>query len=169
MVPAGLAISGTNLFVAQLGANTISEYTTSGATVNSNLITVSGPNGIAISGNLLFVQGGSGIVGEYTTSGTTNNSALFKTFLNDGDPFGIVVEPDIGLAVPTTLAASVTSSNAIYTWPTNAFAYQLQTSPLLAPASWTLVTNTPVVTNGNYGVSLGTTNPAQFFRLQSIN
>ena len=55
MVPAGLAISGTNLFVAQLGANTISEYTTSGATVNSNLITVSGPNGIAISGNLLFV------------------------------------------------------------------------------------------------------------------
>ncbi len=168
-VPAGLAISGTNLFVAELGRNRIGEYTTSGAIVNTNLISVAEPNGIYISGNLLFVLGASGIVGEYTTDGATNSAAHFTVPTGFGEPFGIVVVPDTGLSLPTTLAVSLTASNAMYLWPTNAFAYQVQTSPLLTPASWTLVTNTPVVTNGNYVISLDTTNQAQFFRLQSIN
>jgi hypothetical protein len=167
--PAGLAISGTNLFVAELGGNRISEYTLSGAVVNTNLITVSEPNGIAISGNLLFALGANGVVGEYTTSGATNNASLFTVPSGFGEPFGIVVVPDTGLSVPTTLTASLTATNAMISWLTNAFAYQLQTSPLLAPASWTLVTNAPSVTNGNYVISLDATNQSQFFRLQSIN
>ena len=36
--PVGLAVSGSNLFVANWNAGTIGEYTTSGGTVNASLI-----------------------------------------------------------------------------------------------------------------------------------
>jgi len=66
----GLAVSGSDLFVAQ-GNGTIGEYTTSGATINPSLVTgLSNPRGIAASGSQLFVANqGSGTVGEYTISG----------------------------------------------------------------------------------------------------
>jgi hypothetical protein len=166
---AGLAIGGSNLFVVDYGRNRIGEYTLSGAIVNTNLITVSEPNGLAVSGNLLFVVNSSGIVGEYTTVGATNNRSLFSVAPGSYLPFGIIVLPDTWLSVPTTLAASLAATNAIFSWPTNAFAYQLQTSQFLAPAGWALITNTPVVTNGNFGISLDTSNQSQFFRLQSVN
>ena len=48
--PTGIAISGNNLFVVNTVAETIGEYTTSGATVNASLITgLVSPFGIAIS------------------------------------------------------------------------------------------------------------------------
>jgi hypothetical protein len=56
----------------------ISEYTTSGDTVNADLIS-SGlyePDGIAVSGSDLFVTNNNGTIGEYTTSGATVNAAL---------------------------------------------------------------------------------------------
>ena len=47
--PVGIAVSGSNLFVADEGNGTIGEYTTSGATVNASLITgLSNPWGIAV-------------------------------------------------------------------------------------------------------------------------
>ena len=163
----GIAISGTNLFVAELGRNRIGEYTLSGAIVNTNLIAVPEPNGLAISGNFLFVAGGGGRIGEYTIAGATNNPSLFT--VPSSYPFGIVVLPDTGLSLPTTLAASLTATNVMLSWPTNAFAYQLQTSPILAPAVWTVVTNTPIVTNGDYDITLDPIYSSQFFQLQSIN
>ncbi len=46
----------SNLFIADFSNGTIGEYTTSGATINSNLITgVNLPVGIAASGSNLFV------------------------------------------------------------------------------------------------------------------
>jgi hypothetical protein len=165
--PAGLAIKGSNLFVAEYGRNRVGEYTLSGAIVNTNLITVFEPNGLAVSDNFLFVAGSSGEVGEYTIAGATNDPSLF--LLPSAFPFGIIVLPGIGLAGSTTPAEALTKTNVICSWSTNGFAYQLQTSLMLAAGSWTVVTNTPVITYGNYGISLGTTNPAQFFRLQSIN
>jgi len=49
--PCGIAVSGTDLFVVNSFIGTIGEYTTSGATVNSSLISgLDGPLGIAIVG-----------------------------------------------------------------------------------------------------------------------
>jgi len=71
-----------HVLVANFGSGTIGEYSTSGVTINSSLISGLGePNGIAISGNDLFVANSSGVtpttaVGEYTLSGNTVNASL---------------------------------------------------------------------------------------------
>jgi len=68
--PVGIAVSGSDLFVANLaGGGTIGAYTTSGATVNPALISgLSAPSGIALWGSDLFVVNGvlNGTIGEYT-------------------------------------------------------------------------------------------------------
>jgi hypothetical protein len=90
--PVGIAVSGSDLFVANLaGGGTIGEYTTSGATVNPALISgLSAPSGIALSGSDLFVVNGvlNGTIGEYTTSGVTVNAALISGL---NIPFGIAL------------------------------------------------------------------------------
>jgi sugar lactone lactonase YvrE len=56
--PAGLALSGNNLYVAQQSTNTISVYNaTTGASIAPNFITtgLNQENGLAISGNTLYV------------------------------------------------------------------------------------------------------------------
>jgi hypothetical protein len=46
---AGIALSGMDVFVTNLGANTVGEYTTAGATVNASLISgLIHPAGIAV-------------------------------------------------------------------------------------------------------------------------
>src|SRR5262249_31348198 len=62
-------------------------YTTSGAVVNTALITgLNEPSGIAISGDKLFVANlGTGVIGEYTTSGAPVNVALISGFSGPED------------------------------------------------------------------------------------
>src|SRR5436190_607352 len=76
------------IFVTSIGVDptfdaTVGVYTTSGATVNPDLLPgITSLRGIAVSGDKLFVahgfgrSGGYGI-GEYTTSGATVNAKLF--------------------------------------------------------------------------------------------
>ena len=79
-----IAVSGTNIFVTDqnggLGIEEISEYTTSGATLNTDLATLSAfaPSGIGIvvSGTDIFVATTAGTVDEYTTVGGTVNASL---------------------------------------------------------------------------------------------
>ena len=53
--PMGIAVSGSDLFVAEVGG-AIGEYTTSGAVVNASLISgLREPTGVAVSGSNLFV------------------------------------------------------------------------------------------------------------------
>jgi len=80
--PAAIAVSGSDLFVANYGRGngTIGEYTTSGAAVNTDLVSgLSYPTGIAVSGSNLFVVSGD-TVGEYTTAGATVNASLVPAF-----------------------------------------------------------------------------------------
>jgi hypothetical protein len=98
-VPGSIAVSGSNLFVANFSADTIGEYTTSGKTVNAALITgLDGPSGIAVSGSDLFVTNtfggtiGGGTIGEYTTAGATVNAALISGL---SDPAGIAISGPI--------------------------------------------------------------------------
>jgi DNA-binding beta-propeller fold protein YncE len=83
-------LSGSNLFVTNAGAGTIDEYTTSGAKVQTSLITgLDSPQGIAISGSDLFVTNFPlGTVGEYTTSGATANASLITGL---SSPQGVAV------------------------------------------------------------------------------
>jgi PEP-CTERM motif len=78
------------------GLSRVGEYTTSGATVNSALISgLSFPVGIAVSGsNLFVVNRGNGTVGEYTTAGATVNPALISGL---SDPVGLDIP--YGIAV----------------------------------------------------------------------
>jgi hypothetical protein len=100
--PVGIAVSGSNLFVTQnclsmasclpIVGGTIGEYTTSGATVNTALISsgLSDSFGIAVSGSNLFVTNfGGSTIGEYTTSGATVNVPLISGL---SAPIGIAVD-----------------------------------------------------------------------------
>jgi hypothetical protein len=82
--PSGIAASGPDLFVTNIGDSVVGEYTTSGAAVNPSLIPLgyaTGADGIAISGSDMFVTGegdgeDQGMVGEFTTSGTPVKASL---------------------------------------------------------------------------------------------
>jgi len=77
--------SADSIFVSNLGAGTIGEYTTSGATVNASLISgLSNPGSIAASAIDLFVvnESPTNTIGEYTTSGGTVNASLISSVTN---------------------------------------------------------------------------------------
>ena len=102
--PVAIAISGSNLFVANLRGGTIGEYTTSGATVNASLITgLINPVGIAVFESELFVASINQTIGEYTTSGVAVNPSLI-TGLGSG-PWGIAVVPEPGTGLLVTIGA----------------------------------------------------------------
>src|SRR6266700_3585795 len=84
--------AGAQIFVTTFNNNTIGEYTTSGATINSALISsvLSEPSNMAVSGGKLFVtNNNNNTIGEYTTSGATINSALISSGLSG--PEGIAL------------------------------------------------------------------------------
>ena len=80
--PLGIAVSGSNLFVANHASGTIGEYDiTTGQAVNMTLVSGLGannPQGIVVSGSDLFVANlASGTIGEYNAiSGATINASL---------------------------------------------------------------------------------------------
>ena len=78
--PAGIAVSGGDLFVAETNIDAISEYNaTTGGLINFAFVTgLSGPAGIAVSGGDLFVTSlNQGTVGEFNaTTGATVNASL---------------------------------------------------------------------------------------------
>ena len=88
-VPAvGIAVSGTDLYVADLASGTVGKYTTSGATVNPSLITLNQPYNLAVSGTSLFViSPADETVYNYTTSGVFMNSWL----VTNSYPVGLAV------------------------------------------------------------------------------
>ena len=90
--PYGIAVSGSNLFVAnyQHGNGTIGEYTTSGGTVNASLV-----SGLSWSEWHCRVwiepvcrELHTGTIGEYTTSGAVVNASLISGL---SQPMGIAV------------------------------------------------------------------------------
>ncbi|HET6247411.1 MAG TPA: hypothetical protein VFE47_06935 [Tepidisphaeraceae bacterium] len=85
--PGDIAVSGSDLFVAESngnvrGAGFIAEYTTSGELVNSELIMGLSFPALAVSGSDLFVCSLLEI-GEYTTGGTTVNGSLIEADVAD--------------------------------------------------------------------------------------
>lgn len=84
--PYALALSGSDLLVANYGNGTVGEYNAStGAVINASFITGLGnPIGLTISGNNLFVADNSnGTISEYNASTGASINASFITGLNE--------------------------------------------------------------------------------------
>ena len=75
--PYGVALSGTDLFIA-MNNNTVVKYTTTGTSEISSLRPgLSGPIGIAVSGTKLFVaNSAANTIGQYTIAGLIVNASL---------------------------------------------------------------------------------------------
>jgi hypothetical protein len=86
--PTGIAVSGPDMFVASFTGGTVSEYTTSGQTVNASLISLPPSNlssidSMTMSGSNLFLTT-QNVVAEYTKSGALVNSSLISGLNNAG-------------------------------------------------------------------------------------
>ena len=92
-VLAGILLAKTaqgQIYVSSWNADTVGEYTTSGATVNAALVSgLNRPYGVALdgNGNLFVANQPSGTIGEYTTSGAVVNAALVSGL---NTPLGLV-------------------------------------------------------------------------------
>jgi hypothetical protein len=82
--PNALAISGSNLFVADVGQDTVGEYSTSGLVENASLVQSYYPEGIAVQGNNLFMLRGQGDMYEYGVSNATVTSTTYLTGVHVG-------------------------------------------------------------------------------------
>jgi hypothetical protein len=93
--PFGTALSGSNLFAANSLSNSISEYTTSGGTVNASLVTgLNAPYGIAVYGADVFVTNtGNDTVGVYNAATGAEVNASLISGLNDPQGIAVVPEP----------------------------------------------------------------------------
>jgi hypothetical protein len=160
VIPATALGAASEIFVTNLGSDTIGEYTTSGATVNADLISHASPFAIAVSGSDLFFVSGDG-VHEYTTSGTLVN--VFTLGSGTGDL------PDQGAIVVSgsTLFAANTNDAKINEYTTSGTAVnaslvsdsQMSTSPGLALSGSDLFV-AQVTTIGEYTTSGATVNAA---------
>jgi hypothetical protein len=70
------------------------------------------------------------------------------------------------LPILDRLTISTAGPNSIrLRWPTNAADYRLESAATMKASRWSPVSVTPVVTNGEYQVTLPIAGPSQFFRL----
>ena len=76
--PYGIAVTDTNIFVANYDNGTVGKYNLDGTVVNASLINQGfGTIGVAISGGYLFVTNRpGGTVGKYNLDGTVVNASL---------------------------------------------------------------------------------------------
>jgi uncharacterized repeat protein (TIGR03803 family) len=83
-----------------------------------------------------------------------------------GGSSGVGTLFSIALATNPRLAISMASTNVVLTWPTNAFGFALESSPMLSPQdAWTAVSPLPAIVNGRYTVTNPICNTPIFYRL----
>jgi hypothetical protein len=107
-VPSGLAVSGTNLLVANSGR--ISQYNTStGAGLNLNFITgLTGFSVLLVSGSTLYVANNGGTtVGKYNANTGATINANFITGLTN--PFGLAISSLQSCTLQDTLSYNSSS------------------------------------------------------------
>jgi hypothetical protein len=68
---------------------------------------------------------------------------------------------------PTLSITSTNQQRVILSWPATFTGYLLEAKPTLVSTNWTAITNPPpVVVNGQWTVTLNSTNASRYFRLQ---
>jgi hypothetical protein len=88
-----------------------------------------------------------------------NGKVYLATFSNRLNVYGLLPAPTITLALSTP--------NVTLTWPTNTFLnYVLQAKTNLLSTNWSNLTNSVVLTNGAFQVTVPATGTATFYRLK---
>jgi len=129
----------------------VSATSSSGLQVGFNL--VSGP--AAISGNTLTLTNTGTVAVRASQSGDANYDAASSV----DQRFTIYGAP--------TLSASRIGQNVLLTWTTNVGGFALEAATNLAKvASWTQVTPTPAVVNGQNTVTNAVSGTQRFYRLK---
>lgn len=93
--------------------------------------------------------------GEPVANGSTSPFTLNWTGVPDGRP-------------TLTIAFTVLTNNIMVSWPTTATNYVLEATETLTGSSWSLVTNTPVLVEGQTAVILAAGAPGKFYRLRLV-
>ena len=91
--PEGIAISGTDLFVANPGNATVGKYTTGGGIINRDFIIAPDPRRVAVAGGILFVSNYG--AGSITTYDAVTGATLDPAFITGlSGPLGIAISGD---------------------------------------------------------------------------
>jgi uncharacterized repeat protein (TIGR03803 family) len=147
LVVAGNTVYGTAEFGADSGGG-IFAVATDGSDSNMRWIFGQiGNDGRVPVGGLTLV--GSALYGTTQLGGNAGNGTIFSLLLQ--------------VVSPLTIARS--GANVILTWPTNDFTFNLQSTPVLNPPSWSAASPAPLLINGNNTVTNPITGSAKFYRL----
>ena len=113
--PGGIAVSGSDLFVANTDANAIGEYTLSGTPVNTSFITggFGSPTDMTIYGTNIYVNVQSTFINEYSTSGSTVAHPLIGLDPSIPANLGIAVGP---VPEPSTAALLLAGLGSAAFW-----------------------------------------------------
>lgn len=109
------------------------------------------------------LNGNAYVVGQTLSTNFLAHNAVQPLAGGLGDAFvaKLIVIP------PPSLSIASANPNVIVSWPAQAFGYLLQSKTNLSTNVWLNVTNTPVLSDGAYKVTLGATNQTRYFRLLS--
>lgn len=95
---------------------------------------------------------------KYVPPTVANGKVYLATFANRLNVYGLL---------PPSLSASLQSGSVVVTWPTNNYpAYRLQSSLDMTPGSWSDVSNSAVVTNGQFETTFPPAGVSTFYRLK---
>lgn len=123
---------------------------------------------IEVVGNLYsaFLNGSTNATTSLLETNNTYSSGhvgLYDFSAQTFDNFVLQIPPGFG---PYNLAiAEIAPYQATLLWTTNAVGWVLESTPSLINATWNSLTDTPLVADTNFSVTLSTTNKQQFFRL----
>jgi len=166
--PSGLAFDRAGNFYVSNGGNTNKIEKFNSAGVDQGIFTT---NGLSEPGQMAFDSGGNLYVGDDNKVEIYNSSGQLITYGSVYTPATIDIQPGFLnrpiLVIPSPqLSISLSTTNVILSWPTNAAGFTLQTTTnLVSPATWTTVSTTPVVVNTNNRVTNSFFGKSKFYRL----
>ena len=128
----------------------VSATASSGLNVSFNIL--SGP--ATLSGNNVTLTSTGTVIVRASQAG----NASYYAAPNVDQPFTVYTPPQANV--------TLSSTKFVISWPTNVAGFVLQSTPSLSPASWSTVSPSPVIVNGQFTVTNNATSGKMFYRLQ---
>jgi hypothetical protein len=128
----------------------VSATASSGLSVGFSIL--SGP--ATSSGNNVTLTGS----GTVTVRASQSGNSSYNAAPNVDQPFTVYAPPQAGV--------TISGNKFIISWPTNVAGFVLQSTPSLNPDSWSTVSPSPVIVNGQFTVTNNVTSGNMFYRLQ---
>jgi hypothetical protein len=156
-----LSANGTNAGTGILWASVNTSANANQATVAGTLHAYSAQNvGLELwNSDMLSPRDAVGTFAKYCAPTVANGKVYAATFSNRLLVYGLLPPP------PLTITRS--GSSVVLTWPTNTFLnYVLQANTNLVSTNWVNTTNTAVISNGVYRVTVPASASAAFYRLK---